>query len=51
MELPRITANGFEYMSLQEREFISILNDPRNNVSYAQAIYRRQSKIYKQATN
>lgn len=27
MELPRITANGFEYMNLQEREFISILNE------------------------
>ena len=26
MELPRITANGFEYMNLQEREFISELN-------------------------
>lgn len=27
MELPRITANGFEYMNLQEREFISVLNE------------------------
>jgi len=27
MELPRITANGFKYMDLQEREFISILNE------------------------
>jgi len=26
MELPRITANGFKYMNLQEREFISVLN-------------------------
>ena len=27
MELPKITANGFEYMNLQEREFISVLNE------------------------
>jgi len=27
MELPRITSNGFEYMNLQEREFISVLNE------------------------
>ena len=36
---------------LTSKLFEDILNNPRNNVSYAQAIYRRQSKIYQQATN
>lgn len=36
---------------LTSKLFEDILNDPRNNVCYAQAIYRRQSEIYQQATN
>ena len=36
---------------LTSKLFEDILNDPRNNVSYAQAIYRRQSEIRQQATN
>jgi len=36
---------------LTSKLFEDILNNPRNNVSYRQAIYRRQSKIYQQATN
>jgi hypothetical protein len=27
MEIPRITANGLKYMNLQEKKFISILNE------------------------
>jgi len=36
---------------LTSKLFENILNNPRNNVSYAQAIYRRQSAIRQQATN
>ncbi len=36
---------------LTSKLFEDILNNPRNNVSYAQAIYRRQSEIRQQATN
>lgn len=36
---------------LTSKLFEDILNNPRNNVSYAQAIYKRQSEIYQQAIN
>lgn len=36
---------------LTSKLFEDILNHPRNNVSYRQAIYRRQSEIYQQAIN
>lgn len=36
---------------LTSKLFEDILNNPRNNVSIIQAIYRRQSAIRQQATN
>ena len=36
---------------LTSKLFEDILNNPRNNVSIIQAIYRRQSEISEQATN
>ena len=49
--MAQVLFNNDAFNMLTSKLFEDILNDPRNNVSYAQAIYRRQSKIYKQATN
>ncbi len=49
--MAQVLFNNDAFNMLTSKLFEDILNDPRNNVSYIQAIYRRQSEIYQQATN
>ena len=49
--MAQVLFNNDAFNMLTSKLFEDILNDPRNNVCYAQAIYRRQSEIYQQATN